>query len=74
MVKSLPVMQETGVRSLGQEDPLEKGIATHSSMRAWNGTAELDSTEQLTLSHVIYMVVHISVYSFSHCVINIFLQ
>ena len=35
MVKSLPVMQETCVRSLGQEDPLEKGMATHSSILAW---------------------------------------
>ena len=35
MVKKLPVMQETGVRSLGHEDPLEKGMATHSSILAW---------------------------------------
>ena len=35
MVKSLPVMQETWVRFLGQEDPLEKEIATHSSILAW---------------------------------------
>ena len=35
MVKSLPTMQETGVRSLGQEDPLEKGMAAHSSILAW---------------------------------------
>jgi len=28
-------MQETGIRSLGQEDPLEKGMATHSSILAW---------------------------------------
>ena len=34
-VKNLPVMQETGVRSLGQEDPLEKEMATHSSILAW---------------------------------------
>ena len=32
MVKNLPAMQETRVRSLGQEDPLEKGMATQSSM------------------------------------------
>ena len=31
MVKNLPIMQETGVQSLRREDPLEKGIATHSS-------------------------------------------
>ena len=35
MVKNLPAMQETQVRSLGQEDPLEKGTATHSSILAW---------------------------------------
>jgi len=35
MVKNLPAMQETLVRSLGQEDPLEKGIVTHSSILAW---------------------------------------
>ena len=35
MVKNLPAMQETQVRSLGQEDPLEKGMATHSSILAW---------------------------------------
>ena len=32
MVKNLPTLQETGVRSLGQEDSLEKGMATHSSI------------------------------------------
>ena len=35
MVKNLPVMQETRVQSLDQEDPLEKGIANHSSILAW---------------------------------------
>ena len=35
LVKSLPVIQETWVRSLGQEDPLEIGMATHSSILAW---------------------------------------
>ena len=35
MVKSLPAMQETQVRFLGWEDPLEKGMATHSSILAW---------------------------------------
>ena len=34
-VKNLAVMQETRVPSLSQEDPLEKGMATHSSIRAW---------------------------------------
>ena len=35
MVKNLPAMQETWVWSLGQEDPLEKGMATHSSILTW---------------------------------------
>ena len=35
MVKCLPTMQETRVQSLGQEDPLEKEMATHSSTFAW---------------------------------------
>ena len=34
-VKNLPAMQETQVRSLGQKDPLEEGIATHFSILAW---------------------------------------
>ena len=35
MVKNPPAMQETYIRSLGREDPLEKGMATHSSILAW---------------------------------------
>jgi len=35
MVKRLPTMQETGVRPLGWEDPLEKAVAPHSSTLAW---------------------------------------
>ena len=35
MIKYLPAMQETQVRSLGREDPLEKGMATHSTILAW---------------------------------------
>ena len=35
LVKNPPAMQETWVRSLGWEDPLEKGKATHSSILAW---------------------------------------
>ena len=36
MVKTLPAMLETQVQSLGREDPLEKEMATHSSVLAWN--------------------------------------
>ena len=35
MVKNLPAMEQTQVQSLGREDPLEKGMATHSSVLAW---------------------------------------
>ena len=35
MVKNLPAVQETWVRSLGQEDPMEQGMANHSSILAW---------------------------------------
>ena len=58
MVKNLPATQETWVCSLGWEDPLEKGMATHSSILAWklreqrsltgdssSGHKELDMTE-----------------------------
>ena len=58
MVKSLPEMQETQVQSLDQEDPLEKEMATHSSIPAWKiswteehgglQSKELDTTEWLT--------------------------
>ena len=50
-VKKPPAMRETWVRSLGREDALEKGMATHSSVLACtvHGVAESDTTEQLTL-------------------------
>ena len=35
MVKNPPAMQETGIPSLGREDPLDKGMAAHSSILAW---------------------------------------
>ena len=60
MVKCLPTMWETWVQSLGWEDPLEKEMATHSSILAWKisgrrrlvdcspwGRKESDTTEQL---------------------------
>ena len=60
MVKNLPAMQETQVRLLGREDPLEKGMATHTSILAWRipwteepgglqsmGLKELCTTERL---------------------------
>ena len=49
LVKNPPAMQETWVLSLGWEDPLEMGKATHSSILAWRipwGHKELDMTER----------------------------
>ena len=64
MVKNLSAMQKTQVPSLSQEDPLEKGMANHSSILAWRipwterslagyspwGGKESDATERVTLS------------------------
>ena len=51
MVKNLPAMQKTLVRSLGQKDPLDKGMATHSSILAWKipWTEELGGLQPMGL-------------------------
>ena len=62
MVKNLPAMRETQVRPLGQEDLLEKGVATDSSFLAWRipwtenphrlqsmGSQRMDTTKRLSL-------------------------
>ena len=59
LVKNLPAMQETLVQSLGWEDPLGKGEATHSSILAWRipwtirswSLKDSDMTKQLSLEH-----------------------
>ena len=64
MVKTLPVVRKPWVRSLGWEDPLEKGMATHSSILAWRtpgmgslvgyspwGHKESGTTKQLILTY-----------------------
>ena len=66
-VKNLPAMQETQVQSLGREDPLEKRMATHSSIPVWRipwteepdglqfmGSQRVDTTEELTLLHFLF--------------------
>ena len=66
MVKNPPAMQETRHQSLGREDPLEKGMATHSSILAWEipwseepvrlqsmGLQESDMTYQLNHQHIV---------------------
>ena len=57
MVKNLPAMQETWVWSLGGEDPLEKGVATHSSILAWRipGTEEPGGLQSIGSQRVGHM-------------------
>ena len=52
MVKGLPAVQESQVQSLGQEDPLEKEMATQSSILAW----EISWAEQLGRLHTVHGV------------------
>ena len=54
MVKNLPAMQETQVQPLGWEDPLEKGLGTHSSILAWRipWTEEPDEQQSMGLQRV----------------------
>ena len=55
LAKNLPAVWETCVQSMGWEDPLEKGNATHSSILAWRipwGRKESDTTEQLSLTYM----------------------
>ena len=56
MVKNLPAMQETWVRSLGQEDPLGKGMATHINILAWEipWTEEPGGLQSMGLQRVRY--------------------
>ena len=56
MIKNLPAMQETRVQSLGWEDPLEKGMATHSSILAWRipWTKESGRLQSMMLQRVGY--------------------
>ena len=53
-VKNLPAMQETQVRSLGGEDPLEKEMATHSSILAWRipWTEEIGRLQSMGLQRI----------------------
>ena len=69
MIKNLPAMWKTWVRSLGWEDPLEESMATHSNILAWripmdrgawwatvHMVTELDMTEQISIAHSILTV------------------
>ena len=51
LVKNQPAMQETWVRSLGWEDPLEKGKATHSSILAWKIPRTVQSMRSQRVGH-----------------------
>ena len=62
MVKDLPAMLETWVQSLGQEDPLEKGMAIHSSILAWRipWTEEPGRPQSVGSQRVRYMTERLS--------------
>ena len=62
MIKNLPAMQETQVQSLGREDPLEKAMATYSSILDWRipWTEEPDTHTQAATSPVIVMCLSLS--------------
>ena len=51
MVKNLPAMWKTWIRSLGWEDPLKKGMATHFSILAWRIPMDRGSWKELMLSN-----------------------
>ena len=54
LIKNVPKMQETPIQFLGQEDPLEKGMATHSNILAWRipWTEELGRLQSMGLQRV----------------------
>ena len=73
MVKNLPAIQETQVRSLAWEDPLEKEMATHSSVLSWRipwtekpsrlqsmGLQTSDTAKRLTLSQIYFTILSLS--------------
>ena len=72
-VKNLPAMPETGVQSLGQEDPLEEGMATHCSGLAWRIPTDrgvwwatvqgvVKSQTRLSTQHGTYLYIDTAVY------------
>ena len=75
-VKHLPAVWETWIQSLGWEDPLEEGMATHSSILAWTesswteelagyspwGCKESDMTEQLSTQHT-HILMYVCIYT-----------
>ena len=78
VVKNLPAMQETQVRSLGREDPLEGSMATHSSILVWRvpwteepgglqciGLQSQTGLKQLSSSSV-YVGINVSMYIYIH--------
>ena len=68
MVKNPPAMQETWVRSLHQEDPLEKGMATHSSILVWRipWTEEPSRLQSMGLQRVEHNWVTFTIYIYIH--------
>ena len=81
MVKNPPAMQETRTPSLGREDPLEKEMATHSSILSWKipwteepggpwDHKESDTTERLTLSRLVFIFLRDICLQFSFSIVG----
>ena len=69
LIKNQPAMRETRVQSLGWEDPLEKGKATHSSILTWriprttvHGVTESDTTERFSIKQEVLSHGYISLF------------
>ena len=73
MVKNLPAMQEAQVLSLGQEDPLEEAMVTHSSILAWEitrteepgGHRDSNTTEVIKHTHMIHVCIAFIIWLYS---------
>ena len=71
MVKNLPAMQETRIRSLSQEDSLQKGIATHSCILAWRIPWTEESGELQSMgSHTVRQELAIKIFTFTEYAIT----
>ena len=72
MVKNLLVMRETQVQSLGREEPLEKGMATHSSILAWKipWTKEAGGLQFMGLQRVLNVTEHAQMHIHSFMILS----
>ena len=76
MVKNLPAVWETWVQSLGSEDPLEKGMATHSSILAWRipWTEETGGLQSMGLQRIGHDRATFTMYTYIHAYVSLALE